>query len=305
MLLKKNSNKMVTIVMGLIVLVAAGFFVAKGIKTAVTSRSSLQPEKPENLSDKAKPEGEKDAPQVVKGTIKAEPEINFKDLNKNPELDKLMADRKAKSGVDKSLDMIVQSDEKFVVGGQKISMKEILKKAMAQKGEIFQEDIRVPGESEEPVASRASGGSGAIRESSSSEGSGVSEESGAPLPKGIKEYGIYVVRKGDNIWNIHFNILKEFYSSRGISVASRADEPVNEGVSSGVGKILKFSEQMVMIYNLTERKMADDINLLQPLSKIIVYNMGEIFSLLQEVTYENVDRIQFDGTSIWIPAKQS
>ncbi len=296
MLLKKNSNNMVAIVIGLIVLVAAGFFVAKGVRTAMTSRSFLSPEKPENLSDQAKPEGKKNAPQVVKGTIKAEPEINFKDLNKNPELDQLMADRKARSGVDKSLDMIVQADEKFVVGGQKISMKEILKKAMAKKGEIFQEDIRVPGE---PVESGAPG------EPGKSGKSGVSEESGAPLPKAIKEYGIYVVRKGDNIWNIHFNILKEFYSSRGISVASRADEPVNEGVSSGVGKILKFSEQMVMIYNLTERQMADDINLLQPLSKIIVYNMGEIFSLLQEVTYENVDRIQFDGTSIWIPVKQS
>jgi hypothetical protein len=113
-----------------------------------------------------------------------------------------------------------------------------------------------------------------------------------------------VVQPGDNIWNIHFNILKEFYENQGITISPNADEPINRGMSSGVGKILKFSETMVIIYNFIERKIVSNIELLEPLSKIIIYNMDEIFSLLQEINYENLDRIQFDGKSIWVPTKK-
>ena len=80
---------------------------------------------------------------------------------------------------------------------------------------------------------------------------------------------------------------------------------MNQGQSSGVGKILKFSESMVVIYNLLEKKMEMDINLLKPLSKIIVYNMDEVFSLLHDINFDKIDRIQFDGKTIWIPAKKS
>jgi hypothetical protein len=48
-----------------------------------------------------------------------------------------------------------------------------------------------------------------------------------------------------------------------------------------------------------------DINLLSPLSKIIVYNMDEVFSLLRDINFDTIDRIQFDGKTIWVPAKKS
>ena len=35
-----------------------------------------------------------------------------------------------------------------------------------------------------------------------------------------------------------------------------------------------------------------------------VYNMDEVFSLLEEINYDTVDRIQFDGKNIWVPAKK-
>ena len=63
--------------------------------------------------------------------------------------------------------------------------------------------------------------------------------------KKVRAYGIHIVENGDNIWNIHFNILKEYYEDQGINVSPKADEPISEGLSSGVGKILKFSETMV------------------------------------------------------------
>ena len=208
---------------------------------------------------------------IVKKDIIVMPTIDFKELKKDNNLKKLMNSRKTEFGIKNSLDMIVKSNESFTIGDNHISMRDILEKAFIKQGDVFEEKIAT---------------------------------SGAVSPQKIKTYGIYVIRPGDNIWNIHFNILKEFYEHKGINVSPKADEPVDQGMSSGVGKILKFSETMVIIYNLVNKKVVLDINLLEPLSKIIIYNMDEVFSLLFEFNYDNIDRIQFDGKTIWIPAKK-
>ena len=209
--------------------------------------------------------------EIVQGKIIVLPDIDFKNLKKDKELNQLMVSRKEELGFNKSLDMIVNSDESFKVGDVQIPLRDILEKASFNQGKVFEEKI---------------------------------EESGAVQPEKIIKFGIYVVQPGDNIWNIHFNILKEFYENQGITISPNADEPINRGMSSGVGKILKFSETMIIIYNFIERKIVSNIELLEPLSKIIIYNMDEIFSLLQEINYENLDRIQFDGKSIWVPTKK-
>jgi hypothetical protein len=208
---------------------------------------------------------------IVKKNIIVPPTIDYNELKKDDELIKLMNSRKTKFGIKSSLDMIVKSNESFTIGENHISMRDILEKAFIKQGNVFEEKIAT---------------------------------SGAVSPQKIKTYGIYVVRPGDNIWNIHFNILKEFYEHKGINVSPKADEPVDQGMSSGVGKILKFSETMVIIYNLVDKKVVSNINLLEPLSKIIIYNMDEVFSLLFEFNYDNIDRIQFDGKTIWVPAKK-
>ncbi len=213
---------------------------------------------------------ETDSKRVVKGKINATPTIDYKDLKKDNTLKTFMETRKEKLGIQNSLDMIVESDETFIVGGSKVSMREILEKAFTKNGEVYQEEI---------------------------------SSSGGFLPGKIRTYGIHVVQTGDNIWNIHFNILKEYYAFKGIPLTPKADEPGNLGFSSGVGKILKFSETMVIIYDLIEKKVVEDIDLLEPLSKIVVYNMDAVFTLLEEINYDNVDKIQFDGKNIWIPAK--
>ena len=210
-------------------------------------------------------------PLVVRGTIEQLPEIDFSRLDEKNELARLMDLRKHELGMGKSLDMIVRSDESFRVGRTVVYMKEILKKSLLSKNRIFEETLAA---------------------------------SGAVVPRSTAEYGIHVVRNGDNIWNIHFGIIQDYYKARGISISNRADEPRKEGYSSGIGKLLKFSETIVTIYNILEKDITKDINLLEPLSKIVVYNMNEVFSLLQEIDYDNVDRIQFDGETIWIPAQQ-
>jgi len=125
------------------------------------------------------------------------------------------------------------------------------------------------------------------------------------IADGKKEdvYGVYVVQHADNVWNIHFSFLKEYFDKRKISVSPVSDEP-NRGRSSGVGKLLKFSEQMVYIYNLEEHRLDMNLNLIHPLSKIVVFNLGKAFSLLEQIDYRNVNRIQFDGEKIRIPAVQ-
>jgi hypothetical protein len=62
---------------------------------------------------------------------------------------------------------------------------------------------------------------------------------------------------------------------------------------------------MVYIYNILEHELDVDLDMIQPLSKIVVFNMAEVFALLDRIDYEVVRRIQFDGETLWIPAEQS
>lgn len=115
-----------------------------------------------------------------------------------------------------------------------------------------------------------------------------------------KEYGIYIVRPGDNIWNIHFQVLSGYFEKKGVTLSPLADEPIARGVSSGVGKLLKFSENMVYLYNLENRQLDVNLDQLTPYKKIVIYNMKRVFELLDQIDYENVNQIQFDGDTIWI-----
>jgi hypothetical protein len=122
--------------------------------------------------------------------------------------------------------------------------------------------------------------------------------------RAAERFGIYVVQPGDNIWNIHFRFLHSYFNARGIELSPASDEPNQEGFSSGVGKLLKFSENMVYIYNIKERKLDVDLDLIYPQNKLVVYNMQRVFALLDEIDHRSVNRIQFDGETLWIPAEQ-
>ena len=203
--------------------------------------------------------------------VKPQPVIDYNKLEKDNKLQVITKKRKAKYGLKKGVDIIVRSDESFKIGELTVSMQEIRDKIRLKSGDIIEKDIK-PGKIIPDYA--------------------------------IEEFGIYVVRPGDNLWDIHFKFLKDYFDHKGIAISQLADEPNRFGYSSGVGKLLKFSEKTVCIYNLKEEKLDVDINLIFPLSKIVVYNMKRIFALLDHIAYQYVNEIQFDGETIWIPAER-
>ncbi|MFC1811944.1 hypothetical protein ACFL03_04575 [Thermodesulfobacteriota bacterium] len=212
-----------------------------------------------------------ETPEKTRVQAKPQPVIDYGKLEKDKDLKALMQKRKAEYGVEKGIDIIVKSDESLKVGDTTVPMQEIMDKMRLKSGEIVERYI----------------------------------ESGHSDPnKQISVFGIYVVQPGDNIWNIHFQFLKDYFVRKGATLSPSADEPDRYGYSSGVGKLLKFSETMIYIYNLKDRKIDADLNLILPLTKIVIYNMDQIFSLLDQIDYEHVNRIHFDGETIWIPAEQ-
>ena len=207
---------------------------------------------------------------AVKLPAGSRPVVDYNKLEKASEVTTLMEERKSSYGLDDGVDLIVKSDESIRIGDLTVSMEEILEKVRLEKGEFIERDVQ--GRSTSDVSSQ-------------------------------NEYGIHVVQPGDNIWNIHLQFLKDYFDHRNTLLSPLADEPVGNGRSSGIGRILKFSENVVYIYNLKERKLEMDINRIQPLSKVVIYNMREILDLLEQIDFKNVDRIRFDGDTIWIPAE--
>lgn len=232
--------------------------------------NSVQTQKQQAQAAQEKPEAPKTdfLPGAVVKQISKPTVIDYNELAKEGIIKDLMDSRKKKLGVKNSLDLVVKSNETFTVGENTASMEKVIEQAFAKKGKVLEKEI---------------------------------EESGAQKLVKLTTYGVYVVQPGDNIWNIHFRMLKEYYSRKGINIEETADEPKNSGISSGVGKILKFSESMVITYNIKDKKVTTDMNIIDPLSKVVIYNMDEVFPLLEQIDFDNVNRLRFDGSNIWIP----
>ena len=203
--------------------------------------------------------------EAVRVPVKDQPLIEYESEDESAR--EMMAERKAEYGMKEGVDIIARSDESVKIGERTVSMQDIADKIRIESGKFVEKDI-------------AGGGSA----------------------EGIQTFGIYVVQPGDNIWNIHFRFLRDYFENRGVRLSPLADEPDPRGFSSGVGKLLKFSENLVHIYNIQEEQFAVNLDLIYPMSKIVIYNMEKVYALLDSIDTSQIDEIRFDGENLWIPA---
>lgn len=175
--------------------------------------------------------------------------------------------RKAPYGLKRSVDVVVRGDETIKVGGVEVSVAELERSlVVGARGQVLDRPL----------------------------GAG----------QGVTVWGVHLVRSKENLWNIHYHLLREFLASRGIALPPDADEPTANGRSTGVGKILKFAEHMVGVYNLKTRAMSAKLDLLEPGHKVVIFNLSEIFEQLAKIEPHNLKGVMYDGRVLLFPGSE-
>ncbi|MBL7212793.1 MAG: hypothetical protein ISS61_10480 [Desulfobacteraceae bacterium] len=295
--------------------------VAKRVKKVLSSglakvseKLTQQPSSPPAEVAKKITKGPPPAPAKVETKVAEEsapkPVIDYEKIKEKSDkgMKELVRKRKKEFGVDKSVDMVVASGEQIRVGKEIIPLDRILAEIKAQK-KALEASVTTPSR---PVKPDAVPLPPEIQESTRAmqakpDAGPLSPETrvprrpmpARPAKKPVSYYGVYVVRPGDNLWNIHFAFLGEYFGSRGIPIPSDADEP-HGSKSSGVGRILKYAETMVYIFNLKTRTLSTNLNLLEPKEKIVIFNLSALNKALAPLTYEQIDRVHFDGRDLSI-----
>lgn len=175
-------------------------------------------------------------------------------------------ERKQAFGLEQSLDVVVRSDESIVINDTVVPMAEIKRQLDRFRGELSDQNVN-------------------------------------PALEQISAWGVYLVRPGDNLWRIHLNLLREYLASQGVNIPPGADQPMPSGYSSGVGKVLKFAEHMVGVYNVKTGQMSHNLNLLEPGEKVVVFNLSEIFAQLKNINPKELDGVMYDGRVLIFPGK--
>jgi hypothetical protein len=207
-------------------------------------------------------------PAPVRLPVEDRPVIDYEATTREGPLKEMMDQRKAGYGLQDALDLIVTGEETIRIGDQTVSMADIRRQIALKEGRM--------------IETQAGGG----------------RSSGAE-----EIYGIHLVDPGDNLWNIHFRLLRGYFQAKGVSLAPLADEPRQNGSSSGVGRLLKFSEGMVYVYNLNDRRLDQGIDVIRPGARIVIYRMQQVFALLDGIHTADLERIRFDGDMLWLPAR--
>lgn len=219
---------------------------------------------------------------------KPTPVIDYQKIkdDSHHDLKELVQKRKKDFGLDKSVDMVAKRGEYIRVGEEAVPLSQILAEIDTKKenSERTHQEKKATDQPSEPGMEA---------------GPPAMPPTDSPTKEPVSYYGIYVVRQGDNLWNIHFALLREFFGSRGKVIPPVADEPLGNR-SSGVGRILKYAEKMVYIFNLRTKMLSKDLDLLQPQEKIVIFNLTNLNKILAPLTAEQIDTIRFDGQNLLI-----
>lgn len=106
-------------------------------------------------------------------------------------------------------------------------------------------------------------------------------------------YGVRLVRPAENLWKIHYRIIQEYLARRQIILPPRADEPYPDGRSSGVGRLLKFIEGVVYIYNAGQARLETDRNLIQPHSVLVIFKISDLFEALDQLQPQDIQWLRY------------
>lgn len=195
-------------------------------------------------------------------------------------------ERKEAFGLKTSVDHVVQAQEPFSAHGRQWTVEEIQRRLAAQASQTPQapgapqarrnEDIALGGYVPKPMPS------------------GIS---GTPSQHTIY-YGVRLVRPGENVWKIHYGVIREYFARRGIALPPRADQPRSDGRSSGLGRLLKFLESIVHVYDTQHNRLVDDINLLQPQNLIVFFNISEVFAALDQLNAQDLEALRYLGSTL-------
>lgn len=200
-------------------------------------------------------------------------------------LGEMILKRKKEFGLDKSVDMVVKSEESIRIGQETVPLRDILAAIETQS----KDRPARPG-------SRPQVGGRIVEEDLSK----TSRAAPPAIKRSINYYGVHVVRPGDNLWDIHFAFLREYFSHRGIEISPLADES-RAGPSTGVARILKYAETMVHIFNLKTKRLDHDLNLLEPYEKVVIFNLTRLDRFLGTLTADQLPKVRFDGRDLYLP----
>lgn len=171
-------------------------------------------------------------------------------------------ERKQAFGLENSVDHVVLKDEPFEVAGKPYTIDGILSEIQKSGG-------------------RGQAAAGSTR-------------GGPDSPY----YGVRVVQPAENVWKIHFGILREYLARRHVLLPPDADRPLPGGRSSGVSRLLKFIESVVVVYNAGENRVEKNINLIQPHSFVIFFKISDLFKALDQMQPEDWKWLRYARGSI-------
>ncbi|WP_448381986.1 hypothetical protein [Desulfosoma sp.] len=192
--------------------------------------------------------------------------------------------RKDAFGLQSSVDHVVQSREPFTAHGRQWTVEEIQRRLAGRAGQGSDQ------------TGEADTLGGFVRKPAP-----VESTHGEPKRPTVY-YGVRLVRPGENLWGIHYGVVREYFARRGIELPPRADKPRPDGRSTGVGRILKFLEGIVYVYNTRDNRLVEDINFLYPDDLIVFFKISEVFEALDQVKPEELDAVRYVGPTLQVKA---
>ena len=73
---------------------------------------------------------------------------------------------------------------------------------------------------------------------------------------------------------------------------------VSTGQSSGIGRLLKFIEGVVYVYNLNQNRLERDLNLIHPNEIIVFFKISDLFEALDRLQPNDFQNLRYVSNSL-------